>query len=165
MKEETKNISNVKDRIEDEYASNPYIKQIRQGKSKKEYALSHFYGYIHNCLKRLSDMNVQSKRLTKLVFPQNSYSSSNPINCEMVSDNGCKWSKDVYEVRKSHSKMSDVIRISRKMVNEMMEKSTIVHDQANNIESTLYSSSSSITPCSEVCEIAILSVKDDGNES
>ena len=110
-------------------------------------------------------MNVQSKRLTKLVFPQNSYSSSNPINCEMVSDNGCKWSKDVYEVRKSHSKMSDVIRISRKMVNEMMEKSTIVYNHESSKESFTSSSSPSITPCSEVCELAIFSVNDDGNES
>ena len=110
-------------------------------------------------------MYVQFKQLTQPVFPQNSYSFSTPIDCEMVSDNGCKWSKDEQKVSKSPFQMSNVIRASRKMVDEMMKKSTIVHDQANNIESVLYSSSSSITPCSEVCEIAILSVKDDGNES
>ena len=160
-----KNIPNVKDWIRDECATNPYSKQIRQGKIRKEYTLSHFYEYIHNCLKRQYDMYVQFKRLTKSVFPQDLSSSSTPIRCEMVSDNGCKWIKDVYKASKSPTLMSDVIHTSCKMVGEMMEKSTIVHDQANNIESVLYSSSSSITPCSEVCEIAILSVKDDGNES
>ena len=110
-------------------------------------------------------MNVQSKRLTKLVFPQNSYSSSNPINCEMVSDNGCKWSKDEYKASKSHSQMGDVIRISRKIVGEMMKKLSIVHDQENNNESILSSSLPSITPCSKVCELAVLSGNDDGNES
>ena len=61
--------------------------------------------------------------------------------------------------------MGDVIRPSRQMVDEMMEKSTIVYDQENNQESTLYSSSSSITPYSEVCELTVLSVNDDGDES
>ena len=61
--------------------------------------------------------------------------------------------------------MSDVIRPSRQMVDEIMEKSTIVYDQENNKESVLYSSSSSITPYSEVCELTVLSVNDDGNES
>ena len=61
--------------------------------------------------------------------------------------------------------MSDVIRPSRQMVDEMMEKSTIVYDQESNKESTLYSSSSSITPYSEVCELTVLSVNDDGNGS
>ena len=46
-----------------------------------------------------------------------------------------------------------------------MKKSTIVYDQESNKESTLYSSSSSITPYSEVCELTVLSVNDDGNES
>ena len=46
------NISNVKDCIDDEYATNPYSKQIRQGKIRNEYYPSHFYGYNHNCLKR-----------------------------------------------------------------------------------------------------------------
>ena len=61
--------------------------------------------------------------------------------------------------------MSDVIRPSRQMVDEIMEKSTIVYDQESNKESTLYSSSSSITPYSEVCELTVLSVNDDGDES
>ena len=61
--------------------------------------------------------------------------------------------------------MSDVIRPSRQMVDEIMEKSTIVYDQESNQESTLYSSSSSITPYSEVCELTVLSVNDDGDES
>ena len=61
--------------------------------------------------------------------------------------------------------MGDVIRPSRQMVDEIMEKSTIVNDQESNKESVLYSSSSSITPYSEVCELTVLSVNDDGNES
>ena len=61
--------------------------------------------------------------------------------------------------------MGDVIRPSRQMVDKMMEKSTIVHDQESNQESVLYSSSSTITPYSEVCELTVLSVNDDGNES
>ena len=61
--------------------------------------------------------------------------------------------------------MGYVIRPSRQMVDEIMEKSTIVYDQENNKESVLYSSSSSITPYSEVCELTVLSVNDDGNES
>ena len=61
--------------------------------------------------------------------------------------------------------MSDVIRISRKIVGEMMKKLSIVHDQENNNESILSSSLSSITPCSKVCELAVLSGNDDGNES
>ena len=61
--------------------------------------------------------------------------------------------------------MGDVIRPSRQMVDKMMEKSTIVYDQENSKESTLYSSSSSITPYSEICELTVLSVNDDGNES
>ena len=61
--------------------------------------------------------------------------------------------------------MSDVIHISCKMVDEMMKKSTIVHDQESSKESFLSSSSPSINPYSEVCELEILSVNDDGNES
>jgi len=49
---EDEHISNVKDCIDDEYATNPYSKQIRQGKIRKEYSPSHFYGYNNNCLKR-----------------------------------------------------------------------------------------------------------------
>jgi len=45
-------ISNVKECIDEEYATNRYAKQIRQGKIRKEYSLSHFYGYKHKCLKR-----------------------------------------------------------------------------------------------------------------
>ena len=90
-------------------------------------------------------MNTQSKRLTKPVFPQDSSSFSTPITCEIVSNNGCKWSKDIYKASKSHSLMSDVIPTSRKMVDEMMEKSTIVHNHESNKESVISSSSPSIT--------------------
>ena len=71
---------------------------------------------------------VQSKWLTQPVFHQELSFSSTPISYELVSDNGCKWSKDVYKASKSHSQMGDVIRPSRQMVDEIMEKSTIVHD-------------------------------------
>ena len=60
-KADMENVSDVKDQLDDECATNPYSKQIRQGKIRKEYALSHFYGYIHKCLKSWFDIYVQSK--------------------------------------------------------------------------------------------------------
>ena len=134
------NVSDVKDRPDDECDTNPYSKQIRQEKIRKEYILSHFYGYIHKCLKSWSDMYAQFKRLTKPVVPQDSSSSSTPLKCEMVDENGCIWSKDVHDVSKSQSQMSDVIRISRDMYGGLVAKSVIVHDQEGNEESSISSS-------------------------
>ena len=139
-KADMENVSDVKDRPDDECATNPYSKQIRQGKIRKEYALSHFYGYIHKCLKSWSDMYAQSKRLTKPVLPQDSSSSSTPLKCEMVDENGCIWNKDVHDVSKSQSQMSDVIRTSRDMYGGLVAKSVIVHDQEGNEESSISSS-------------------------
>ena len=45
-------VTDVKDRLNDECATNPNSKQTRQGKIRKEYALSHLYGYVLKCLKR-----------------------------------------------------------------------------------------------------------------
>ena len=87
-----------------------------------------FYGYIQECLKGWSDMYAQSKRLTEPVLPQDSFSSSTPIDCELVGDNGCIWSKDVYKTSKSPTKMSDVIRTSRNKYSSMVAKSVIAHD-------------------------------------
>ena len=99
-------ITDVKDQLDDECAIDPNSKQTRQGKIRKEYALSHLYGYVQKCLKRWSDMYAQSKRLTQPVFPPDSSSSSTPISCELVGDNGCKWSKDVYKASSSYSQIS-----------------------------------------------------------
>ena len=109
-------------------------------------------------------MYAQSKRLTQPVLPPNSSSSSTPISCEVVGANGCKWSKDVHDVSNSHSQICAVIRTSREMYGEMMERSSISCDQESANESTTPSSPPSITPCSEATSLAILSVNDDGNE-
>ena len=85
-------------------------------------------------------MYVQFKRLTKQVLPQDSSSSSTPLKCEMVDENGCIWSKDVHDVSKSQSQMSDVIRTSRDMYGGLVAKSVIVHDQEGNKESSISSS-------------------------
>ena len=82
----------------------------------------------------------------------------------MVDENGCIWSKDVHDVSKSQSQMSDVIRTSRDMYGGLVAKSVIVHDQEGNEESSISSSSPSITPCPEATSLAVLSVNDDGNE-
>ena len=67
-------------------------------------------------------MYAQSKRLTQPVFPADSSSSSTPISCEVVGAYGCKWSKDVHDVSNSHSQICAVIRTSREMYGEMMER-------------------------------------------
>ena len=119
------NVSDVKDRPDDECATNPYSKQIRQGKIRKEYVLSHFYRYIHKCLKSWSDMYAQSKRLTEPVLPQDSSSSTTSICCELVGENGCKWSRDVHDMRMNSSKLCTVISELRGMYKGMMENSVI----------------------------------------
>ena len=106
VKADMEKVTDVKDQLDDECATDPNSKQTRQGKIRKEYALSHLYGYVQKCLKRWSDMYAQSKRLTQPVFPPDSSSSSTPISCELVGANGCKWSKDVYEASSSYSQMS-----------------------------------------------------------
>ena len=73
-------------------------------------------------------MYVQSKRLTEPVLPQDSSSSSTPIDCELVGDNGCIWNKDVHDVSKSQSQISKVIRTSRDKYSSMVAKSVIAHD-------------------------------------
>ena len=153
------NVSDVKDRPDDECATNSYSKQIRQGKIRKEYALSHFYGYIHKYLKSWSDMYAQSKRLTKQVLPQDSSSSSTPLKCEMVDENGCIWSKDVHDVSKSQSQISKIIRTSRAKYSSMVAKSVIAHDQESNRESSIPSSSPLISPCPEATSQRGLQVK------
>ena len=45
-KTELENVSDLKDRPDDECATHPYSKQIRQGEIRKAYVLSRFYGYI-----------------------------------------------------------------------------------------------------------------------
>ena len=107
-------------------------------------------------------MYAQSKRLTQPVFPLDSSSSSTPISCEVVGANGCKWSKDVHDVSNSHSHICAVIRTSREMYSEMMERSSISCDQESANESSTPSSPPSITPCPEASSLAILSVNDDG---
>ena len=77
-------------------------------------------------------MYAQSKRLTEPVLPQYSSSSSTPIDCELVGDNGCIWSKDVYKTSKSLTKMSEVIRTSRDKYSSMVAKSVIANDQESN---------------------------------
>ena len=84
-----------------------------------------FYGYIQECLKGWSDMYAQSKRLTEPVLPQDSSSSSTPIDCELVGDNGCIWSKDVHDVNKSQSQISKVFPTSREMYSGLVAKSVI----------------------------------------
>ena len=164
-KTELENVSDLKDRPDDECATHPYSKQIRQGEIRKAYALSRFYGYIQKCLKSWSDMHVQSKRLTEPVLPQDSSSSSTPIDCELVGENGCIWSKDVHYVSKSQSQMSDVIRTSCDKYSSMVAKSVIAHDQGSNKESSIPSSSPSIIPCPEATSLTVLSVNDEVNES
>ena len=118
-------ISNVTDRIDDECSTSPHSKQIRSGKLRKEYALKHFNGYIQKCLKRWSDIYTQSKQLTKPALPQDSYSSTTSTCCELVGENGCKWSRDVHDMRMNPSKLCDVISELRGMYKGMMESSVI----------------------------------------
>ena len=46
VKADMEKITDVKDRINDECATDPNSKQIRQEKIRKEYALSHLHGYV-----------------------------------------------------------------------------------------------------------------------
>ena len=71
----------------------------------------------------------------------------------------------MHDVSKSQSQMSDVIRTFRDMYGGLVAKSVIVHDQEGNEESSISSSSFSITPCSEATSLAVLSVNDEVNES
>ena len=98
-------------------------------------------------------MYAQSKRLTEPVLPQDSSSSSTPIDCELVGDNGCIWSKDVHDVSRSQSQISKVIRTSRDKYSSMVAKSVIVHDRESNKESSIPSSSPSVTPCPEAIHL------------
>ena len=50
-KAELENVKDVKDRPDNDVATHPYSKQIRQGEIRKAYALSRFYGYIQKCVK------------------------------------------------------------------------------------------------------------------
>ena len=164
-KTELENVKDIKDRPDNECATHPYSKQIRQGEIRKAYALSRFYGYIQKCLKSWSDMYAQSKRMTEPVLPQYSSSSTTPIDCELVGENGCIWSKDVHDVSKSQSQICKIIRTSREMYSGLVAKSVIAHDQGSNKESSIPSSSPSITPCPEATSLAVLSVNDEVNES
>ena len=110
-------------------------------------------------------MYVQSKRLTEPVLPQYSSSSSTPIDCELVGENDCIWSKDVHDVSKSQSQICKVIRTSCEMYSCLVAKSVITYDQGSNKESSIPSSSPSITPCPEATSLAVLSVNDEVNES
>ena len=110
-------------------------------------------------------MYAQSKRLTEPVLPQDSFSSSTPIDCELVGENGCIWSKDVHDVSKSQSQICKVIRTSRAKYSSMVAKSVIAHDRESNKESSIPSSSPSIIPCPEATSLAVLSVNDEVNES
>ena len=110
-------------------------------------------------------MYAQSKRLTEPVLPQDLSSSSTPIDCELVGNNGCIWSKDVHNVSKSQSQICEVIRTSRDKYSSMVAKSVIAHDQESNKESSIPSSSPSIIPCAEATSLAVLSVNDEVNES
>ena len=74
-------------------------------------------------------MYVQSMQLIQPFFLQDSSSFYTPITCELVSDNGYKWSKDEWcKASKSHFQMSDVIRKFRKLIGKTIEKSSIVYD-------------------------------------
>ena len=110
-------------------------------------------------------MHAQSKRLTEPVLPQYSSSSSTLIDCELVGENGCIWSKDVHDVSKSQSQICKVIRTSCEMYSCLVAKSVITHDQESNKESSIPSSSPSITPCPEATSLTVLSVNDEVNES
>ena len=110
-------------------------------------------------------MYAQSKRLTEPVLPQYSSSSSIPIDCGLVGEDGCIWSKDVHDVSKSQSQICKVIRTSCEMYSSMVAKSVIAHDQGSNKESSIPSSSPSITPCPEATSLAVLSVNDEVSES
>ena len=107
----------------------PTRNKLDREKSGRSNALSHLYGYIQKCLKRWSDMYAQSKGLTQPVFPADSSFSSTPISCEVVGANGCKWSKDVHDVSNIQPQICAVIRTSREMYSEMMERSSISCDQ------------------------------------
>ena len=66
---------------------------------------------------------------------------------------------------KSQSQICNVIRTSRAKYSSMVAKSVIAHDQGSNKESSIPSSSPSITPCPEATSLAVLSVNDEVNES
>ena len=117
------------------------------------------------CLKSLSDMYIQFKQLSKPVLLQDSSSSTISIRRELVSENGCKWSRDVHNMRINPSKLCDVLRELRGMYKGMMECSVIRDDYENNKESAITSSSPSITPYPEATSPAVLSVNDEANDS
>ena len=71
----------------------------------------------------------------------------------------------MHDVSKSQSQISKIIRTSRAKYSSMVAKSVIAHDQGSNKESSIPSSSPSITPCPEATSLAVLSVNDEVNES
>ena len=71
----------------------------------------------------------------------------------------------MHDVSKSQSQICKVIRTSRAKYSSMVAKSVIAHDQESNKESSIPSSSPSITPCPEATSLTVLSVNDEVNES